>query len=83
MDINEFVDELAKETNSKYIITYVKDYKWYVLTLYNPYISESVIVTERVLRNKKTSFKRIDLIKKLMESKEKFFEDRMKAYMED
>lgn len=83
MEINEFIDKLAKETESKYIITYVKDKKWYIVTLYNPYISESIIVTKRVLRSANTAYKRINLIKELMESKEKFFDLKMKKLMED
>lgn len=83
MEINEFIDKLSKETESKYIITYIEEKKWYILTLHNPFIVESVIVTKRVLRSCDTTYKRIDLIKELMESKEKFFNLKMKRLMED
>ena len=83
MDIKEFIDKVAEYTNSKYIVFYRKDYKWYVVVLQNPFILESFIITERVLNNKDKCYKRIELIKKYMEVAEIRYDERQKMLMED
>ena len=83
MDIKEFIDKVAEYTNSKYLVSYRKDYKWYLITLENPFIIESFIITERVLKNKEKCYKIIEIIKAHMRVVEIRHDERQKNLMED